>query len=120
MTYNETEDKTLNTEIEPEVEEDTQPMLDDDQIRAAALAYAKYLTDKGLAPGDATFVEPEELLPEDEDSSEEAQAEEAKETEKPADAPAEDEAQTDGKTEEKKKEEKPKKKTDKQVSLFSF
>lgn len=106
MTYNETEDKTLNTEIDPEVEEDAQPMLDDDQIRAAALAYAKYLTDKGLAPGDATFVEPEELLPEDEDSSEEAQAEEAKEAEKPADAPAEDEAQTDGKTEEKKKEDK--------------
>ena len=32
------------------------------QIRAAALAYAKYLKDNDLAPGDATFAEPEEAL----------------------------------------------------------
>ena len=31
------------------------------QIRAAALAYAKYLKDNDLAPGDATFAEPEDL-----------------------------------------------------------
>lgn len=37
------------------------PDLDSEQIKAAALAYAKYLREKGLIPGDATFVEPEDL-----------------------------------------------------------
>lgn len=55
MTVNETEEKTLNTEIE----EEAQPVLNDAQIRAAALAYAKYLKDNDLVPGDAAFEESE-------------------------------------------------------------
>ena len=48
MINNETEEKTLNTEIE----EESQPVLDDAQIRAAALAYARFLNENGLVPGD--------------------------------------------------------------------
>ncbi len=48
MINNETEEKTLNTEIE----EESQPVLDDAQIRAAALAYARFLNDNGLVPGE--------------------------------------------------------------------
>ena len=35
--------------------------IDVTDVKAAALAYAKYLKEKGLKPGDATFVEPEAL-----------------------------------------------------------
>lgn len=35
--------------------------FDENQIRAAALAYARYLNEHDLTPGDATFLEPEEL-----------------------------------------------------------
>lgn len=53
MTVNETEDKTLNIETETEAEaEENQPMLDDAQIRAAALAYARYLKDNDMVPGE--------------------------------------------------------------------
>ncbi len=48
MTVNEAEEKTLNTEIE----EEAQPALNDDQLRAAALAYARYLKDNDLVPGE--------------------------------------------------------------------
>ena len=55
MTFNETEDKTLNTEIEDvqPVTEETEPVtaLDDSQIRAAALAYARYLVDNDIELG---------------------------------------------------------------------
>ena len=37
------------------------PDMDKEDIRAAALAYARYLRENGLEPGDATFVEPESL-----------------------------------------------------------
>ncbi|MBR3330431.1 MAG: peptidoglycan DD-metalloendopeptidase family protein [Mogibacterium sp.] len=54
MTFNETEDKTLNTEIEDvqPVTEETEPALDDSQIRAAALAYARYLMDNDIELGE--------------------------------------------------------------------
>jgi len=41
---------------EPEVES-----YDEESIRLAAAAYAKYLSEHNLEPGEATFVEPEEL-----------------------------------------------------------
>ena len=58
------EKTTLNTENTETGPEDAQAMTDavlEAQIRAAAMAYAKYLKDNDLAPGDATFAEPEEL-----------------------------------------------------------
>jgi len=88
MTVNETEQKTLNIEIEaePETEVETEvmmqseeeteaeaepeavteseeeapPALDDMQIRAAALAYARFLKDNNLTPGEEFPAEPEE------------------------------------------------------------
>jgi len=88
MTVNETEEKTLNIEIEaePETEVETEvmmqseeeteaeaepeavteseeeapPALDDMQIRAAALAYARFLKDNNLTPGEEFPAEPEE------------------------------------------------------------
>ena len=38
------------------------PEVDEAQIRALALAYARYLKENGLVPGDPTFAEPEELI----------------------------------------------------------
>lgn len=71
MTDKDTEVKTINTEAEDEetrpaevyaeTAEEQAPDLDEEQIKAAALAYAKYLRDMGLEPGDATFADPEEL-----------------------------------------------------------
>ena len=58
------EKTTLNTENTETGPEDAQAVTDavlEAQIRAAAMAYAKYLKDNDLAPGDATFAEPEEL-----------------------------------------------------------
>ena len=56
MTFNETEDKTLNTEIEDvqPVTEEAEPetALDDSQIRAAALAYARFLMDNDIELGE--------------------------------------------------------------------
>ncbi|MBR3124566.1 MAG: peptidoglycan DD-metalloendopeptidase family protein [Mogibacterium sp.] len=84
MTVNETEDKTVNTEIETEIEkeneteikEEGQPVLDDAQIRAAALAYAKFLSDNNLTPGEPAFGVPEEA-----GSGEDTEKSEASETE---------------------------------------
>ena len=84
MTFNETEEKTLNTEIEAkaeeeaaaEPEEEAHPSLDDAQIKAAALAYARYLKDNDLAPGDATTTEPGEIMPEPGEAPVEAPEEE--------------------------------------------
>ena len=56
MTLNDTEDKTLNINTEPEEE---QLELNDEQIRAAALAYARYLRDNDLSPGEPADEEPE-------------------------------------------------------------
>ena len=104
MTVNETEEKTLNIEIEaePETEVETEvmmqseeeteaeaepeavteseeeapPALDDMQIRAAALAYARFLKDNNLTPGEEFPAEPEEDGEEEEVSPAEEAAEE--------------------------------------------
>lgn len=52
---------TENTETEPENAEDMKDAIFEAKIKAAALAYAKYLKENDLAPGDATFAEPENL-----------------------------------------------------------
>ncbi|MBQ6439265.1 MAG: peptidoglycan DD-metalloendopeptidase family protein [Mogibacterium sp.] len=75
MTVNETEEKTLNTVIE----EENQPILDDTQIRAAALAYARFLKDNDLVPGEDAFAKSEEADEEEEKLSEEADKEAAAE-----------------------------------------
>ena len=67
------EEKTLNTEIETEIEEETQPTLNEDQIRAAALAYARFLRDNDLTPGEEAHAEPEK---EDEEAEKVEEAEE--------------------------------------------
>lgn len=56
---NETEDKKI--EVYAERAEKKEAELQVEDVRAAALAYAKYLKEKGLKPGDATFASPEEL-----------------------------------------------------------
>ncbi len=73
MTDKEKEATTVNTEnteaeeeskpvqVYSEKAEETAPDLDEEQIKAAALVYAKYLKEKGLKPGDATFADPGEL-----------------------------------------------------------
>ena len=59
---NEAEDEeTKPVEVYSEKADAEAPDLDSEQIKAAALAYAKYLREQGLIPGDATFVEPEEI-----------------------------------------------------------
>ena len=59
---NEAEDEeTKPAEVYSEKADVEAPVLDSEQIKAAALAYAKYLREQGLIPGDATFVEPEEI-----------------------------------------------------------
>ena len=122
MTDREQEDNTLNNEITEkkkpaevysETAEEDVPQLSDAQIKAAALAYAKYLRDNDLAPGDATFADPEDLgvvLEEKEEEaaeegakeeapeagSEEETAEELSDGEKKAEEPSEDEKKEGG------------------------
>ena len=55
----ETEDKKI--EVYAEKAEIKEAELEVEDVRAAALAYAKYLKEKGLKPGDATFTTPEEI-----------------------------------------------------------
>ena len=80
--YNEPEEKTVNIEpaeeAETEIEESDQPKLDDAQIRAAALAYARFLKDNDLTPGE----EFENVLNEPEENAEDS-------AETPEDEPAE-------------------------------
>ena len=87
-------------EVYSEKAEAKAPELDQGEMKSLALAYAKYLAEKSLKPGDATFVEPEELMAAD---AEEAQKE-APETEEEKGAPAEA-VQPAGKSEAEKKEE---------------
>lgn len=111
MTFNETEEKTLNTEIEAkaeeeaaaEPEEEVHPSLDDAQIKAAALAYARYLKDNDLAPGDATTTEPGEIMPEPGEAPAEAPEEETS-SEENQDAEDDGQEKQDKKTETKKAE----------------
>lgn len=93
---------TDNTETGPEKAEAMTDSVLEAKIKAAAMAYARYLKENDLAPGDATFAEPEELgvdfdaleaeaeaagidivtgEPEAEEPAEEALAEDAAETE---------------------------------------
>lgn len=53
--------KGKRTEVYSEVAEPKAPDLTADEMKTLALAYAKYLKDQNLTPGDATFVEPEEI-----------------------------------------------------------
>ena len=71
-------------EVYSERAESISPELSEDEIRAFALAYAKYLKAHDLEPGDATFVEPEELIKEQEA---EKAAQEAPEEAVPEEAP---------------------------------
>ena len=89
MTVNETEEKTLNTETEKE--ENSQPTLDDTQIRAAALAYARFLKENDLTPDHIALA-----------ASEESAEESEKAEEAPEDPAAEEKAaDAEGATEEK-------------------
>lgn len=107
MTVNETEEKTLNTETEKE--ENSQPTLDDTQIRAAALAYARFLKENDLTPDHIALAASEESAEESE-KAEEAPEDPAAE-EKAADAEGESREKPEQSEEEKvgqKKEEKKK------------
>ena len=98
--YNEPEEKTINIEPgtepvpEPETEtaESDQPMLDDAQIRAAALAYARFLKDNDLTPDGESAEDPGETAEVSEEAAEvvEEAAEEAEEAVEEAEAPAEE------------------------------
>ena len=55
------EEESQPAEVYSEIAEPETPEIDDAQIRALALAYARYLKEHDLAPGDATYVEPEEI-----------------------------------------------------------
>lgn len=58
---NNNEEESQPAEVYSEIAEPEMPEIDDAQIRALALAYARYLKEHDLAPGDATNVEPEDL-----------------------------------------------------------
>lgn len=105
---NEAEDEeTKPVEVYSEKAETEAPDLDSEQIKAAALAYAKYLREQGLIPGDATFVEPEEIGV---DLEERAPEEEKPKTEEVKEASEE----KDPKNPKEKKEQAPKKKAAKE------
>ena len=105
---NEAEDEeTKPVEVYSEKAETEAPNLDSEQIKAAALAYAKYLREQGLIPGDATFVEPEEIGV---DLEERAPEEEKPKTEEVKEASEE----KDPKNPKEKKEQAPKKKAAKE------
>ena len=55
------DEETQPVEVYSETAEPEMPEIDDAQIRALALAYARYLKEHDLVPGDATNVEPEDL-----------------------------------------------------------
>lgn len=113
---NEAEDEeTKPVEVYSEKAETEAPDLDSEQIKAAALAYAKYLREQGLIPGDATFVEPEEIGVDLEEETK-AETEEKTEAEIEAEEAKTEEAseEKDPKAAEKKKEAAPKKKAAKE------
>ena len=98
-----TEAEEVEEESEGETEEETPLMLDDDQIRAAALAYARFLKDNNLTPGEAFIAEPEEN---GEEAEEEAPAKEAAEETVPeSELTEEEKAERKKKAEEEKKRE---------------
>ena len=94
--YIEPEEKTVNIEpaeeAETEIEESDQPKLDDAQIRAAALAYARFLKDNDLTPGEEfenVLNEPEENAEDSAETPEDEPAEAADGQEASEDEPAE-------------------------------
>ncbi len=116
------------TEIEELINETTEDKSEDkskeeDFMRAAALAYARYLKEHGLEPGDVSVEEAEaeetpeevetEAEAEEEEAEPEAEAEEPKvekpETETSAEEKAEEKPEADKEAEEKKAEQKSKK-----------
>ena len=109
--YNEPEEKTVNiepgSEAETETAENDQPKLDDVQIRAAALAYARFLKDNNLTPDGETAEESIETAEEAEEASEDAAPEEADEKDEPE---AAEKTEQSGQEEDDKKDEKKDKK----------
>ena len=96
-------------EVYSEKAETEAPELSPEEMKALALAYAKYLAEKSLKPGDATFVEPDELMEEGKAETETAApaASEAQAAEKPEDVqetPEAPETETATETEEPAKE----------------
>lgn len=81
------EEREKEVEVYSEKAESKSPDLTEDEIKALASAYAKYLKDHELAPGDASFVEPEDLGLEIDFDAEE----EPKDAEKDAEEVAEEE-----------------------------
>ena len=81
MTVNETENTTVNTEINTEAEEvqpaneEAMPALDESQMRAAALAYARYLRDNDIELHEKDPAEDEEAGVSSEDAPGEAMEE---------------------------------------------
>ncbi|MBQ6315000.1 MAG: peptidoglycan DD-metalloendopeptidase family protein [Mogibacterium sp.] len=71
-------------EVYAEIAETKAPEPSEEELHALALAYARYLAEKNLEPGDVTFVEPEELLEEAETEAEAPAEEPTEEAEKPA------------------------------------
>ena len=75
MTVNETENKTVNTELNTEAEvvqpshDEGMTALDESQMRAAALAYAKYLRDNDIELHEADPADDEEAGDKPEDAS---------------------------------------------------
>ena len=98
-----TEEKTINTEqdkqkdkpaeVYAEIADIPAPELDETQIREAALAYARYLKQNGLTPGDITFVDPEEIGVEFKESPAAEIIEEPAAEVEPEEVPAEQEEQ---------------------------
>ena len=98
------DEETQPVEVYSETAEPEMPEIDDAQIRALALAYARYLKEHDLVPGDATNVEPEDLGVSsdgfDVEFDMEFDEEEKAPAEEPADEPAEIQAEEEPSEEE--------------------
>ena len=74
---NKTTDENKNAgkpaEVYAEKAETKVPEISSEEMKTLALAYARYLAEKKLKPGDATFVEPEELIEKSKTEAEKAE-----------------------------------------------
>ena len=74
---NKTTDENKNAgkpaEVYAEKAETKAPEISSEEMKTLALAYARYLAEKKLKPGDATFVEPEELIEKSKTEAEKAE-----------------------------------------------
>ena len=68
MTVNETEEKTINTEVATEIENESQNALAYDQLKAAALAYARYLENNDPSSDEGSYAESEVIESESEET----------------------------------------------------